>query len=289
MAVIKKETEMKKLLVLTDFSSNAFHVEVAALSLSGKLSAGIILYHTIPYIPLIPSDGGGPYVTKTASMLFDDSKERLIQEADKLREVAVMRGCHVDIDEENGEGGLGEVITDLTGDPNIEMVIMGGRSGGALDHLLSGSDTAAVIRKAQKPVLIIPVKTEWNVPGKVVFATNFETADIPAVSFLQHLSVRLGFSLDIVHVIPKGKVPIEVGPEVAFRQYLVHHGLNYNQVRGEDVHRGLQHYCKKNGADLLAMTHGQHSFISRLFGHSESRAMISGQQLAVLVFPPCFK
>ncbi len=288
MAGAKEETDMKKLLVLTDFTTNAFHAETVALKLAARMGAGILLYHTLPYIPLIPSDGGGPYVTETASMLFEDSEERLVQEADKLRDIAVMTGCRVDIEEKNGEGTLNDVTAELTSGSDIEMVIMGGRSGGALEHLLSGSDTAAVIRKARKPVIIIPMSADVDIPGKVVFATNFGTADIPAISFLNDLSAQVSFQLDIVHVIPKGEVVIEIGPEVTFRKYLDHHGLNYNQVLATDVHKGLQHYCEENSTDLLAMTHGQHSFISRLFGHSEARAAISGQQLAVLVFPPDF-
>lgn len=280
---------MKKILVLTDFTANATHAETAALRIAGKMDAGIILYHTLSYIPLIPSDGAGPYVAETADMLFENSKERLILEADKLREIGVIRGCHVSIVEKNGEGSLGEVIADLTSEPDIEMVIMGGRSGGALHHLLIGSDTAAVIRKARKPVLIIPVNIAWEIPAKVVFATDFGTGDIPAVSFLQDLSAVLGLGLDIVHVVPNGEMVAETSPGSAFRQYLAQQGLSYNQSRGEDIHRELQRYCEKNGANLLAITHGERSFISRLFGHSESRAAISDQQLAVLVFPPGFK
>ncbi|SEO42942.1 universal stress protein [Mucilaginibacter sp. OK283] len=281
---------MKKILVLTDFTANASHAAAAALRIAAKLDAGICLYHTLPYIPLIPGDSGGPYVAETEKMLFEDSKERLIQEADKLREVSVMVMGHcLYIEERSGEGSLGGVIGNLTEEPDIEMVIMGGRSGGALEHLITGSNTAAVIRKARKPVLVIPMNAIVNVPGKVVFATDFGTSDIPAVSFLHNLAVRLGFYLDIVHIIPRNEVVTGIGAEVAFRNYLVRHELSYNQVQETDVHKGLQHYCEENSASLLAMSHGEHSFIARMFGHSESRAMIADQRLAVLVFPPGFK
>lgn len=281
---------MKKLLVLTDFTANAAHAEAAALQLAVKLGDGILLYHTLPYVPLIPSDSGGPYVAETTSILFEDSKERLMQEADQLREIAVMNpGSEVSIEERNGEGSLSDLIADLTADPAIEMVVMGARSGGALEHLLSGSDTTAVIRKALKPVLVIPGRGEWKIPQKVVFATDFGTADIPAVSFLQDLSARLNAGLAIVHVIPPGEVITEISAEVAFRKYLDRHQLNFQQVFAGDVHQGLQKYGARQDAAVLAMTHGRHSFVSRLFGHSESRSVIADQTLAVLVFPPDFK
>jgi len=281
---------MKKLLVLTDFSANANHAEAAALHIARKLGNGICLYHTLPYIPLIPSDSAGPYVTESASMLFEDSKERLIQEADKLREIDVMtQGSHVDINGRNGEGGLGDVIGGLTTEPDIEMVIMGGRSGDALEHLFGGSDTATVIRKSHRPVLIVPQDAAIEIPATVVFAADFAAADISAVIFLQEFSSRMGFSLNIVHIATPEKAVTEIGAEIAFRKYLELHALKYTQVPGTDIHRGLQQYCEEKNAGLLAMTHGKHSFFSRLFGHSEARAMISGQQIAVLIFPPEFK
>lgn len=280
---------MKKLLVLTDFTANASHAEGAALHLARKMGAGILLYHTLPYIPLIPSDSSGPYVTETTTMLFEDSKERLIQEADKLREVAVMRNYVIEISEKSAEGSLSDLIAELTEDPDVELVVMGGRSGGALDHLLSGSDTAAVIRKAKRPVLVIPLAASGDIPKKMVFASDFGDADIPAVSYLHDLAVRLGTPLDIVHMVLHGEVITEIGPEVAFRKYLDQHHLNFNQVFAEDVHQGLQHYCQQNGVELLAMAHGHHPFISRLFGRSKTNAVIADQQLPVLVFPPDFK
>lgn len=281
---------MKKLLVLTDFTANASHAEAAALRIAGKMGAGILLYHSLPYIPMALSDSGGPYVSETANMLFDDSKERLIQEAGELKELADKLDInHLVVNQTNGEGSLGDVITDLTAAPTVAMVVMGGRTGGTMDHLLTGSDTAEVIRKALKPVLIIPRNAAISIPEKVVFATAFNAADIPAINFLQDLSTHLDFDLDIVHIISGVEEAAETGAAMDFRNYLALHGLNYQQVRGKDVHKGLQHYCVKNGADMLAMVHGQHSFISRLFGHSESKAVITDQRLSVLIFPPGFK
>lgn len=280
---------MKKLLVLTDFTDNAFHAETAALQLAGKTGADILLYHTLPYIPLLPSDSGGPYMAETSSVLFEDSKERLIQEADKLREMAVMKRIEVQIEEQNEEGSLGSHIEEITSGDKAELVIMGGRSGGALEHILSGSDTATVIRKSKKPVLVIPSTAAINVPDKVVFASDFGISDIPALRYLDEFTQILGCGLHIVHMLPHGEVKTEISAELAFRKYLDERRFNFDQVFADNVHEGLQKYCSEKKADMLAMTHGQHSFLSRLFGHSETMAAIADNQLAVLVFPPDYK
>ena len=281
---------MKKLLVLTDFSANASHAAAAALRLSARLDMDLLLYHTLPYIPLVPTDSDGSYVSGAERMLFDDNRERLMQETTALRMLAAKsKGRHIHIGFRNGDGDLGDVIGELTAETDIEMVIMGGRSGGAMEHLFTGSDTTAVIRKSCKPVWIIPETADWDTPQKVVLATDFGAADLPAVDFLIGLSQILGFQLEVVHVVSNGEVTTEIEPEIVFRKFLAHRNLDCTQVFGADVHHSLHQYCKDNRTDVLAMTHGHHSFIGRLFGHSESRDTIADRQLAVLVFPPGFK
>jgi nucleotide-binding universal stress UspA family protein len=281
---------MKMLLVLTDFTSNASHAEGAAIKLSAKLGTGIMLYHTMPYIPLIPSDSGSPYVNETESIITEDNKELLIQEADKLREIAVItQQGQIHIETAYGEGGLGDIIADVSDDQEIKMVIMGGRSGSTIEHLLNGSDTANVIRKSRKPVLVIPATLQWDIPQKIVFATDFGETDMQAVEFLINLTELLNAQLNILHVFQPDKEVSDLGPEIAFRRFIDHNNITYEEVVEEDVHIGLENYCRANGFGLLAMVHGHHSFIGRLFGHSESRALIADQLLPVIVFPPDFK
>ncbi|QTE38855.1 universal stress protein [Mucilaginibacter gossypii] len=280
---------MKKLLVLTDFSPNAAHAEAAALRYSAKLGWGIVLYHTLRFIPLIPSDTAGPYVTETTSMLFADARERLSLEADHLKKLAgSVPHYHPDIEIKNGEGTLSDVIEEISGQREIEMVIMGGRSDSALEHLLTGSDTAAVIRKAVKPVLILPTGAEQYIPQYVVFATDFNTADLPAIDFLIDLSETLDFHFDVVHVVQSNEVAADIVPKVTFSKFLAQRGLSCTQIPGKNVHKSLHEYCRAHQANVLAMTHGRHSLISRLFSQSESLTAITDKQSAVLVFPPAF-
>jgi len=280
---------MKQLLMLTDFSDSAARAATAALPLAARLRATIRLYHTLPFFPLVPGGIGGPYVTETEAVSFGDNKERLLLEADRLRECAVMAGCHVRIEEISGEGSLREVIRELTESPEVILVVMGGRKGSSLDHMLSGSDTASVIRKSSKPVLVVPAAIDFTIPQKVIFACDFSDTDIPAISYLDELSLPLGFELDVVHIGSHDKSQSAIGAEISLRKFLDHRQLNYSQEPAANVRDGLLQYCHREKAGLLAMAHGMHSFIDRLFNHSETQAVLSFQQLAVLAFPPGFQ
>lgn len=284
---------MKKLLVLTDFTANAAHAAAASVRLCGKLNTDLLLYHTVQSIPVMPDFSGGPYVTEAADILFNDSKERLNKEAGSLQSVAVQaNGYHPEISSTGGEGSLGVNIKMLSEPQDIRLVVMGGRSGGALDHLLLGSATAAVIRDARKPVLIIPETTELSELKKIVFATDFGSSDISAINYLLEMAQQLDVQLEVVHVALPAESVAGLQSEIALREYvnrLNDTRISYKQLSGDRVSQRLQHYCRECGAGLLAMTHAHHDLISRIFGHSESQVVISGQQLAVLIFPPDFK
>lgn len=284
---------MKKLLVLTDFTANAAHATRAAVQLSSKLHADILLYHSVQSLPVIPDYSGGAFVTEAADILFNDCKEQLNKEAESLRSVTIKTGgYHPKISCINDDGTLGDNIKKLSGQQDIQMVIMGGRSGGALDHLLTGSETAKVIRGSQKPVLVIPAKANLDILEKIVFASDFSAADISAVKYLLEMAHLLGVRLEIVHVVPVGEVVTNIQPEIAFREYLNqldNNRVSYQQLHGDHISQLLQEHCRVASADVLAMTHGHHDFISRVFGHSETKEAIAQDNLAVLIFPPDFE
>lgn len=281
---------MKKLLLLTDFTKNSAHAAACALSLGAKLKADLLLYHSIQYMPIVPDFADGSVVTETNDIIFNDGEQKLLDACERLGKLATTpQGYQPKIGYESGEGSLGDNVRTLTARADIQMVVMGGRSGGALDHLLTGSETAAVIKASQKPVLIIPVSADLSAITKIVLATDFHMADINALDFLTELAHTLGTFLNVVHVVKPGSVVTDIEPELLFRRYL--NGLDpafvcYHQLPGDNISELVEAYCHKNNANLVAVTHQRHGWLSGLFGHSESIALVEKQQLAVLVFPP---
>ena len=84
--------------------------------------------------------------------------------------------------------------------------------------------------------------------------------------------------------LPADRIATEQG-----RKFLARRGLVYTQLYSDDVQHGLKQFVEEYAIELLALSHHHHSFISKLFGHSESEAAIAKRQCAVLVFPPDFK
>jgi len=280
---------MKELLVLTDFTSNSVHAATTAVRICNKLNTDLLLYHSIQYVPFVTDYTYGTYITGTADTLFKESREKLIQEAESLQPMANQNHAYrPKIRCGSGEGNLGANVKKVSNEMDISMVVMGGRSGWALDHLLTGSETTAVINNARKPVLVIPEAADLTDINRVVFATNFATADIAALKYLMEIASPLGFQIEVVHVERPHTSNTRIDREVTFREYL--NGLDpekvsYGQIVGRHTVPRLQDYCQETCSVILAMTHGSNGFISRLFDHSETREIIAHQQVAVIIFP----
>ena len=283
---------MKQLLVLTDFTANSAHAAITAARLCEKLNTDLLLYHSVAYVPIITDYTYGAYIPDTAEALSEESKTRLNKEVEILQSLPHQNPDHYPkINYESGEGNLENNIKALTAKSDISFVVMGGRSGGGLDHFLSGSETTAVIKESNRPVLIIPEKADLSHLKTVVFATDFSTSDVPAMNFLLEMSQRLGFHIEVVHVLQPGQKNNRIEAEVTFREYL--EGLQQPQISYRNIygiHAGprLQDYCEETGAALLAMTRGHHNLISQLFGKSETKGVVTNQHTCALIFPPAF-
>lgn len=280
---------MKRILVLTDLSDNAAHVATNAMKLATQLHAGLILYHTMLSIPVVPTYAGGAFVTETVNLFAEDSHEKLITLAAELQKASK---ANVPVEIKNGEGALGNNIKQLIDDPDIELIVMGAPAGGALDHLLTGSATRQVIKATDQPVLIIPVNRNISTVNRIVFATDYNEADLYVLRYLSKMVMKLNCRLDIIHIqIGKNEIFYKPKQKQVFEIYLT--GLNYediycHELHGKDLPGRLNRFCKDKKVDILAMVNYHHNFFSRMFGNSQTFKTLHHLQLPLLVFPGNF-
>lgn len=279
---------MKKILVLTDFSDNAYHAAKYAMNLAPQLHAGLILNHTLLSIPVVPTYAGGAFVTETISLFADDCNERLTDLADKLKKTDQQ---FVPIEIKANEGALGDSVKALLCDNDIELIVMSAPAGGALDHLLTGSQTRQVINSADRPVLVVPVKKEVGFLHRIVFATNYNQADLCVLRYLSRLVTELQCRLDIVHIQMGDAVFLKSDQKQVFEIYLT--GLNYEDIychdlRGKNLPGRLNRFCEDKKADVLAMVNYHNDIFSHLFGGSQTFKTLHHLSLPLLVFPRNF-
>lgn len=286
-----KKIPMKKILVLTDFSENATCAAEAALLLSGKLHADLLLFNTYIDYATMPSYGGGAW--KVGEITERQRKsvqglELLMEGLESLSNELEPDNRKPDIEFDFSDCNLEIDVADILNKNEVELIVMGARSHGR-NEVLYGEDTNSIINHTNRPVLIVPAKTDLKQIHKIIFATAFDEADFKAIHYLIKLGKLFHYQLEIIHVVkPDQKSLVESPGALAFKLQLAqlnYQGLNFYEVDGKDVIDRLNHLDTKTGPALLALLHHQRSFFGRLFAHSETKKALASQKVPLLIFP----
>jgi nucleotide-binding universal stress UspA family protein len=138
---------IRKILVPTDFSAHADEAFRAAHTLAGAIGAEVILFHVAPP-PAVVSEGGrlltDPTKVKAANLwdrfqnvLSNDPKVRVVHE--------------VIIAARPGANHVLEILDKL----GCDLIVMGTHGHSWLKHVLFGSVTEEVVRRARCPVMVV--------------------------------------------------------------------------------------------------------------------------------------
>jgi nucleotide-binding universal stress UspA family protein len=105
-------------------------------------------------------------------------------------------------------------ILDFAAAEGADLLIMGthGRRGPA--HLLMGSVTTEVLRRAELPVLVVPAR-ETRPAGRlrrILAPTDFSRPSLDAVATARTLAADTGAALELFHVVPELEVPLPMNP-----------------------------------------------------------------------------
>jgi nucleotide-binding universal stress UspA family protein len=286
---------MKSILVLTDFSDNSQYAAELGVKLCTKLNTNLLLFNTYVTNSAVPFVSE-PWIAEDIYWGDDDSKDNLNKLAKTLKSNIEHLGpgdYRPEIYCDNGEGKLGVIIPGIIQKQHVEMVLMGARAFNPDDDGLFGSDLNSTIQKSSRPVLVVPSIIDPEQLHKVIFATDFDDADVVAIHYLVKLGQVLNFELEIIHITHQDKTArtksqkeIELEKKISGLKYPQ---VSYHEIEGDDVSKNILRIYKESGAGLLAMVHHQHSFIMRLLHDSTTKKILDNQEVPLMIFPSKMK
>ncbi|HYF37024.1 MAG TPA: universal stress protein [Prosthecobacter sp.] len=136
---------MKTILALVDFSDVTARVLQYAESFANTFGSNVVLGHIIPPEPV---------VVDFAPPTPPDDSAAAKSKLEALRDGLASRGIAVST--YSVQGPVVATIHDWNRQHNPDFIIMGSHGHGALYNLLVGSVTAAVLKSAPCPVLVVP-------------------------------------------------------------------------------------------------------------------------------------
>jgi nucleotide-binding universal stress UspA family protein len=149
---------IRRILVPTDFSAHADEAFRVAHTLARATGAEVIVFH-VARPPAVVSEGG--------RLLAEPGKREAVNLWDRFQHLqATEPGVRVEhqviVSDRPGAGHILEVLDRL----GCDLIVMGTHGHSWLGHLLFGSVTEEVVRRARCPVMV--VKAPAQVPGRPV-------------------------------------------------------------------------------------------------------------------------
>lgn len=256
---------MKRILVPTDFSDNAYGAITYALHLFKNIECTFYLMHT--YTPpiyhteyLIGSPGQiglGDVMQETSLTQLEKLKERLEKEFNNNKHTIIVHTAFNTL--------LGEILETIQSE-QIDLIVMGTKGATGAKEILLGTNTVHVIKKAKCPVIAVPPGFTFEAPKEILFPTDYEI-EYTEEKFKELLSLAKAHKsrINVMHV----RVGYDLKPEQLknkkqLDELVGNMGL-FHEMPDNGIIAAVNEFQLKTKINLLAMVQNKHSFLESLF------------------------
>jgi nucleotide-binding universal stress UspA family protein len=271
---------MKKILVPTDFSTQAYNaIKVAACIAKKSENAEILLLHILD----LPQQGNDSIQKGTPApevMFFKNAAEQ------KLKELAlseIFTGIKVSTSLILDRTAYGVTKTAETN--NVDLIVMGSHGASGAKEYFVGSNTQKVVRTSEAPVLVIKGDGEDFKVHDLVFASDFTDGMKEPFKRILRLHNMFKTNLHLLMVnTPNSFKPTHVAEEILdnFLEDITETEYDLSIYNDLTVEKGVLNFAKKVNSDLITIaTHGR-TGLAHFFNGSISEDLVNHSPISVL-------
>jgi nucleotide-binding universal stress UspA family protein len=271
---------MKKILVPTDFSDQAYMAAEVAASIAKKTGARVYLLHVIN-MPSYEGNGfsgeyqdiaEGLYVLKMTKKKFKELREQPFFKGVNLAEVLQFDNVY-------------ETIAAQAKEHDIDLIVMGTHGSSGLNEIFVGSNTEKVVRLANMPVLSVKSTIHNFKINNLVFASNFYEEAEYSFDKIQTIAEIFDSTIHLLKVITpehfentsySKKLIMDFVKRFHLKKYTV------NIYNHRNLEEGILEFSNDLMADIISInTHGRTGF-SRLINGSIAEGITNHSNIPVL-------
>jgi nucleotide-binding universal stress UspA family protein len=185
-------------------------------------------------------------------------------------------------------GSVKEAIVEKALKFDVDLIALGTKGASRVKEILLGSTTKALIRKASCAVLAVPETYDIDRFETMVYATDFEEADIFAIRRLVKIAKSFDAEIRVLHITTvneyAGDQQMEWFKEMV-QQKVDYRHLEFDLVFSDNVLKELQWYLEESDVQLLAMLERKDStWTEKYFQPDMVRKMVSEISVPLLSF-----
>lgn len=257
---------MKKIILPTDFSENAFNAICYAVQLFKEETCTFYLVNT--YTPaiyqteyLLQSPGqiglGDIYQSESLNNLEALKKELKQKFKNSRHQFIVHSAFNILVDE----------ILEIVKNEEANLVVMGTQGATGAKEIFLGTHTVHVIKKAACPVLAIPAAYHYKKVERVLFPTDYEIEYTSnQLEGLMFLLKQHNAHLDVIHI--SNEYPLteeQKNNKSLLEDILSGLKVDFHELPSQEIITGIHEFQTHTNADILAMIQNKHTFLERLF------------------------
>lgn len=259
---------MKKILLPTDFSKNAY----AALFYVSKLFNDEALQITILH-------SFGEEIDKLTSRVDIGRSDNIIEKLYNQSEEdgkQLMHKIKLDIGKlphsyhmVSTPAQLSQVINKMVANEGYDLVVMGTKGRTGAEDVLMGSTTVNITKSLEGcPLLIVPREVDFVIPSNITFASDYnEFFQLSKLKPLLQLVRQYNSTIHIAHVGKKNELTEKQRYNLEqFENDLTEFDTEFHWLqKKENISKTLHNFIDEEQMDLLALVYHKHAFIKQLF------------------------
>lgn len=257
---------MKKIILPTDFSDNAYNAIRYAVKLFKNVEATFYLLHTYTppiyqteYVLYSPSQIGLGDVYREASQLqLEELKAAIEKEFDNPEHIFIPHAAF---------NMLVDEVVETVKNEQADLVVMGTQGATGAKEILFGTHTVHVLKKVTCPVMVIPSGFEYENPTKILFPTDYEI-DYKAKQLQQLLDIARNHkgSIEVVHVSSGYDLTeSQIKNKQKLDQILAQTAHRFHDMPNQEIITAINNFQVEKEMNLLVMVQNKHTFFERLF------------------------
>jgi nucleotide-binding universal stress UspA family protein len=256
---------MKKILLPTDFSENAYNAITYAVKAFQDEDCTFYLLNT--YTPVLYD----------SEYILYNSTQPTLAEAYKKNSQAGLRKVErkINRDFKNPKHKFEKIsafnllideMKEQVKSKEIDLVVMGTQGATGAEEILIGTNTVHAINKLKVPLLMIPSGYEYQPPVNILFPTDFELQfSAPQLEPILNLVNNHAAKLNILHVFfGKDLDDKQEANKKNLKNILKDTPHHFYTREDKSVTKAIKKYQEQNAVDLLFMVNNKHSFFENL-------------------------
>ncbi|SKB58692.1 universal stress protein [Maribacter arcticus] len=277
---------MKKIILPTDFSENAFNAISYALNLFKKEECAFYLLNTFTpstYHDKLEEFNPGQTDIKDASQ---ESSLAQMAELQKRISKKFKNPKHLFVPH-CAFNTLVDEVERIIDKENIDLVIMGTQGATGAGDILFGTNTIHILKKAACPILAVPSNFTYKSPKRILFPTDYGIVyQKEKLKELLNIAKQKRAEIELLYV--SGGYELTEGQlarKANLEEILKGIPCQFHIDTDNDIPDAIIDFTFDNKIDLLVMLRLKHSLIGRIFSKSLIKELGFNLTFPLMVLP----